>query len=69
MSAKKEGDTLVRLGEDPDGSTYDYRATISSDGNSATEEMTARSKDGKETKQKTLWHRLSEAKTTDQKSH
>ena len=58
QSARKEGDTLVRHGENPDGSSFDARATISGDGNMATEEVSMKSKDGKETKQKTVWHRI-----------
>lgn len=60
MSARKDGDTLVRHSEDStDGTIADYRATVSEDGKSATEEVTYRSKDGKESsKQKTVWHRV-----------
>jgi hypothetical protein len=68
MSARKEGDTLLRHSEDLDGSS-DYRATLSSDGNTATEEMTTKSKDGKETKGKTVWHRVSSQNNTNHKSH
>jgi hypothetical protein len=68
MSARKEGDTLLRHSEDLGGSS-DYRATLSSDGNTATEEMTTKSKDGKETKGKTVWHRVSSQNNTNHKSH
>jgi hypothetical protein len=68
MSARKDGDVLVRHSEDPDGSSADYRASVSSDGNTATEETAARSKDGKETKQKTVWHRVAAQKGMDKKS-
>jgi len=68
MSARKEGDTLVRHSEDLDASSYDYRATVSSDGNTATEEMTGKDKGGKEVKQKTVWHRAATQKSAAKKS-
>ena len=67
MSARKDGDALVRHGENEDGSSFDARATLSSDGNTATEEWTGKSKDGKEMKSKTVWHRVSMPKSTEKK--
>lgn len=67
-SIRKVRDGFVRHGESTDGSSFDARATVSNDGNTITVEMTARSKDGKETKQKTVWHRVSAEKSADQRS-
>jgi hypothetical protein len=58
QSAKREDDaTILRHGEDPDGSSFDARDTTSDDGNTISEESTAKSKDGKESTTKTLYHR------------
>jgi hypothetical protein len=47
--AKREQDgTQVRHGEDPDGSVFDAHDSPSPDGNTITEEITSKSKDGKE---------------------
>lgn len=62
-SIRKVGDGFVRHGENTDGSSFDAKATVSSDGNTITVESIAKSKDGKETKQKTLWHRVSMQRT------
>lgn len=65
QSARKEDDgSLLRHGEDPDGSSFDARSKISDDGNTMTEEATEKSKDGKETKAKTVYHRASATKKT-----
>jgi hypothetical protein len=62
-SAKREDDgTLVRHGEDPDGSSFDARDKLSEDGNTILEESSTKSKDGKETKTKTVYHRISGTK-------
>ena len=58
QSIRKDGNTLIRHGEIPDGSTFDARDTLSEDGNTVTEEMTMKSKDGKEDKGKTVMHRV-----------
>jgi hypothetical protein len=57
QSAKREDDaTIVRHGEDADGS-FDARDKTSDDGNTISEESTAKSKDGNESKTKTIYHR------------
>jgi hypothetical protein len=58
QSAKREDDgALDRHGEDPDGSAFDARDKLSDDGNTILEEATEKSKDGKETKTKTVYRR------------
>lgn len=60
-SAKKDGDgALLRHGEEADGSSFDARATLSEDGKTMTDEVTEKSKDGKETKTKWVYHRSSD---------
>src|SRR5271163_353129 len=59
-SARKEADgTLVRHGEEPDGSSFDARSTISADGNTITDQIIGKSKDGKESRAKYVYHRAS----------
>jgi hypothetical protein len=59
QSAKREQDgTRVRRGEDPDGSVYDSHDSLSPDGNTLTEEITSKSKDGKETTLKLVLRRV-----------
>ena len=59
QSAKWQPDgALLRHGEDPDGSSFDARSIKSEDGNSMTDEITSKSKDGKETRQKFVFHRV-----------
>jgi len=58
-SIRKVGDGFVRHGEGTDGSSFDAKATVSSDGDTITVESSAKSKDGKETKQKSVFHRVS----------
>jgi hypothetical protein len=60
QSVTREQDgTLIRHGEDlTDGSSFEVRASISPDGNTLTEEVTSKSKDGKESRQKNVWHRI-----------
>lgn len=53
---------LLRHGEDPDGSSFDSRATMSADGNTITDVGTAKSKDGKVTKLTSVYRRASVAK-------
>jgi len=58
QSAKIEGDgSLHRHGEDPDGSSFDAYSKVSDDGTSITDDITIRTKDGKETKSKTVYRR------------
>jgi hypothetical protein len=63
QSGKREQDgTIVRHGEDStDGSSFDARSSESSDGSTITDEITAKSKDGKESKEKQVWHRVGSA--------
>jgi hypothetical protein len=62
QSAKKDDQgALLRHGEDPDGSYFDARSMLSDDDNSMTDEVTAKSKDGKESKQKYVYHRVGNA--------
>ena len=67
-SARKDGDAIVRQGEGTDGSYFDERVTLSSDGNTSTTEWTVKSKEGKETKAKLVLHRVSAQKTAENKS-
>jgi hypothetical protein len=58
QSAKREEDgSLLRHGEDADGSSFDARSRLSEDGRTMEEELTAKSKDGKESKEKTVYRR------------
>ena len=62
QSVKREGDALLRHGEDPgDGSSFDSRATTSADGNTITDVTTTTSKDGKTSKSTSVYHRVSGA--------
>ena len=57
-SLKRDGDALLRHGEDPsDGSSFDSRSTTSADGKTMTDVITIRSKDGKTSKMTTVFHR------------
>jgi hypothetical protein len=57
--AKKEQDgTLVQHGETAGGSTFEARMSVSPDGNTLTEENIFKSKDGKESRYKRVWHRV-----------
>jgi hypothetical protein len=61
QSAKKDDQgALLRHGEDPDGSSFDARSMLSDDGNAMTDEITSKAKDGKESKQKYVYHRVSD---------
>jgi hypothetical protein len=57
QSAKKEDDgSLLRHGEDPDGSSFDARSKMSDDGNTMTEELTERLTDAyEENLRKKVW--------------
>jgi hypothetical protein len=50
--------TLVQHSQDADGSTGEARISMSPDGNTATLEGTSKSKDGKESRDKQVWHRV-----------
>ena len=47
-SLRRDGDALLRHGEEPsDGASFDSRVTMSADGNTMTDIVTMKSKDGK----------------------
>jgi len=50
--------TLVQHSEDADGSTGEARNSMSLDGNTLTIEGNSKSKDGKESRVKQVWHRV-----------
>jgi hypothetical protein len=50
--------TLVRHTVDADGFTSEGHVSLSPDGNTVTMEYTSRSKDGKESRDKEVWHRV-----------
>jgi hypothetical protein len=58
QSVRREGNVLIRHGETPDGSTFEARESLSADGNTITGEMIIKSKDGKEEKSHSVWHRV-----------
>ena len=59
QSAKREADgSLHRHGEEPDGSSFDAYSKTSDDGTTITDEITVKAKDGKEEKQKLVYHRV-----------
>ena len=61
QSAKREGDgSLHRHDEDPDGTITEAYSKVSGDGNSLTDILTMKSKDGKESKWKCVYHRVME---------
>ena len=61
-SLKRDGDALLRHGEDPsDGSSFDSRATMSADGNTITDVTTMKSKDGKTSKATAVYRRSTDA--------
>lgn len=62
QSVRRDGNVLIRHGEISDGSTFDARDSLSADGNTFTEEMTIKSKDGKEEKGNYVWHRVPNTK-------
>jgi hypothetical protein len=57
QSARKEDGTIVRHGEDGEGS-WEARSKVSDDGNTLTDEITSKSKDGSETKAVDVYHRF-----------
>ena len=57
---KREQDgTIVRHGARADGSTVEVHISLSPDGNTMTIEGNSKSKDGKESREKQVWHRVS----------
>lgn len=62
QSAKREPDgTHIRQGEDAEGSVFDARDSLSSDGNTLTDEINTKSKDGKKNTMKGVFHRVQNA--------
>ncbi len=57
----KEG-ALLRHGVDSTGSTFDGRATLSADGNTITDVVTSKTKDGKTSKETTVYRRVTAGK-------
>ncbi|MDX6459658.1 MAG: hypothetical protein QOE55_3355 [Acidobacteriaceae bacterium] len=55
---REQDGTLVQRGKDADGSTFEERISMSPDGNTWTAEGTSKSKDGKENKDKQVFHRI-----------
>jgi hypothetical protein len=69
QSAKKEDDgSLLRHGEFSDGTSFDARSKLSEDGNTMMEDATEKYKDGKETKGKTVYHRVVGVKAAEKKA-
>ncbi len=62
QSAKMEDNKLHRHGELKNGSSFDAYATLSDDGNTITDEITRKDKDGKEMKSTVTYHRVSGGK-------
>jgi hypothetical protein len=61
-SLKMDGDALLRHGEAPsNGSSFDGRATMSADGNTMTDVVTIKSKDGQVSATKSVYHRTTGA--------
>lgn len=59
-SAKRDSeDAMVRHGEFPEGESFDARSMMSADGNTITDEITDKSKDGKVCKEKQVYQRAS----------
>jgi hypothetical protein len=55
---KGQNGTLVAHGEDADGSAFEDHILLSPDGNTLTIESNLKSKDGKENREKQVWHRV-----------
>jgi hypothetical protein len=55
---KERDGTLIWQGEDADGSSFRGHMYLSPDGNTATQDLTIKSKDGKESTAKQVWHRV-----------
>ena len=62
LTRDKDG-ALLRHGEDStDGSSFDGRATLSADGNTLTDVVTSKSKDGQTLKETMVYHRVTAGK-------
>ena len=63
-SLKRDADgTLIRRGTDhSDGSSFDSRATLSPDGNTITDVLTTKAKDGKTAKMTMVYNRMKGSK-------
>ncbi|HTF68553.1 MAG TPA: hypothetical protein VK638_38335 [Edaphobacter sp.] len=60
QSAKKDNEgALLRHGESPEGESFDAREVLSADGNTMTDEITQKSKDGKVCNEKYVYHKAS----------
>ena len=57
-SLKRDGEVLLRHGEDPSGGSFDSRGTMSADGSTITDVTTTKSKDGKTSKTTAVYHRV-----------
>ena len=62
QSMKRDGDVILRHGDVPNVGTFESRATISADGNTFTDVVTAKSKDGKTATDTAVFHRVAGAK-------
>ena len=62
QSFKRDGDALLRHGEDPSNElSFDARVTMSANGNTLTDVITAKSKDGKTEKTTNVFRRSTDA--------
>jgi hypothetical protein len=62
QSLKRDGDALLRHAEDfSDGSSFDARVTMSADGNTLTDVITVKFKDGKTEKMTYVYRRSTDA--------
>jgi hypothetical protein len=69
QSAQEEGEGGIhRHGEDADGSTFDAHEKILEDGKTMNEQITSKSKDGKESNSKSVYHRVNGMKKTAEKN-
>lgn len=58
QSAKRDGNTLFRTGGLADGTKFEGHGAMSDDGNTLTDEITGKYKDGKDIKEKYVYHRV-----------
>jgi hypothetical protein len=61
ITRDKDG-AVLRHGVGPDGSSFDARSTLSADGNTITDVITSKTKDGKTSKRTDVLHRVRDAK-------
>jgi hypothetical protein len=57
LTRDKQG-ALLRHGVEPDGSSFDARSTLSADGNTITDVITVKAKDGKTSTETTVYRRV-----------